>query len=167
VSHRAILDEALYVRDALRLDTSGYPLAPPPLASSPRDHSRLLDGQPQAKVAQQWLHGGGPHSPSMPRWRRTQPGPCRPGCAREEERARTVGQPPDFAALAGRPALQRAAIALHDEARRWPRGADRQVEAGANYELTRTVAEETIARHGVSPDRVNGIVLVLDVGGPW
>lgn len=66
-----------------------------------------------------------------------------------------IGKPLDFAALAGSSALQRAVVALHDEARRWPGGADRQVESGMDYELTRMIAEETISRHGVPPDRVN------------
>lgn len=87
--------------------------------------------------------------------------------AREEDEARTVGTAPDFAALAGSPELQRAVAALHDEARRWPGRADGDRQPDSRYELTRTIAEETIARYGVSPDRVNGIVLVILVDGVW
>jgi hypothetical protein len=169
VSDEGSLDQALFVRDALGLDTADDPLAPPALASRPPDYSDLLDGQSRAEVALAWAAWWRAALAFEARWRRTQPGPDLKTWvrAREEDRARAVGAPPDFAPLAGSMALQRAVAALHDEARRWPGGSDRQIDPGSNYELTRAVADETIARYGVSPDRVNGIVFVLGVSGVW
>lgn len=63
VSDEATLVQALFIRDALRLDTSGDPLAPPPLMSSrPPDRSHLLGGQSRAKSPGGGTHGGGPPS---------------------------------------------------------------------------------------------------------
>jgi hypothetical protein len=167
VSDEASLDLALYVRDALRLDTRD-PLSPPGLVDSPPDRSDLLDGSEPGDVSQQWAAWWRTALAFETRWRRRAPGPDLESWVRErgEDRARTVGDSPDFAALTESPALQRAVVALHEEARRRPdRGAG--AEAGAPYDLVRSTAEETIARHGVSPDRVNGIVFVVSVDGLW
>ncbi|PFG38232.1 hypothetical protein ATJ97_0704 [Georgenia soli] len=50
----ASLDLALYVRDALRLDTSTDPLAPPPLTNPPPDRSDLLDDADPVAVGEHW-----------------------------------------------------------------------------------------------------------------
>ena len=54
VSDGASLDLALFVRDALRLDTSADPLAPPSLTIRPPDRSSLLDGMDADRVVEQW-----------------------------------------------------------------------------------------------------------------
>ncbi|GAA4286426.1 hypothetical protein [Georgenia daeguensis] len=169
VSDAATLDLALFVRDAVGLDTSDDPLAPPPLASRPPDHSDLLDGQSRTEVARQWAAWWRAALAFETRWRRAASGSDLRSwvAAREEDEARTVGTAPDFAVLAGSPELQQVVVALHEEARRWPGRADGDREPDSRYELTRTIAEETIGRYGVSPDRVNGIVLVVLVGGVW
>lgn len=53
VSDGATLDQALYVRDALSLETPDDALATPALLGPPPDRSHLLDGQSRVKVAQQ------------------------------------------------------------------------------------------------------------------
>ena len=170
VSDEASLDLALYVRDAVGLDTSGDPLAPPPLTHQPLDQSYLLDGTDADAVAEHWAAWWRTSLAFEARSRRRTPGPDSNGWLREqtEDQARTVGEPPGFAALASSPALQRAVVALHEEARRWSASIDRaEVEDGAPYDLVRTAAEEVIARHGVPPDQVNGIVFVIGVDGLW
>lgn len=168
VSNEGSLDLALYVRDALGLDTGDDPLAPPPLSHRPPDRSRLLDGSEPSDVVEQWAAWWRTALAFEARWRRRTPGSDVEGWVRERavDRESSVGEAPDFAALAGSPALQRAVVALQVEARRWPDGAE-TLEPGANDELTRAVAEETIARHGVSPDEVTGIVFVIGVDGAW
>jgi len=170
VSDEASLDFALYVRDALRLDTTSHSLAPPLLHPQPPDRSDLLDGAELAALAGEWAAWWRTALAFEARLRRRPPGQDFAGWARErsEDRARTVGDSPDFAVLAGALALHRAVVELHEEARRWRDAVDRaEVESGAPYELVRSIAEETITRHGVSPDQVTGIVFVITVDGSW
>lgn len=172
VSDEPALDLALYVRDALRLDTSTDPLAPPPLINRPPDRSNLLDSTDfdVDGVVEEWAAWWRTALAFEARWRRRTPGGDFESWVREraEDRAPTVGEPPDFAALSGSPALRQTVVALHEESKRWSASSDRvEVEGRAPYDLVRSTAEETISRHGVPPDQVNGIVFVVNVDGAW
>lgn len=82
-----------------------------------------------------------------------------------------VYDPPTFDALTASPALRTAALAVFDG----PPGptpfaeADRHRGAGRQFawELTRDVAEALVLEHGVSPDRIDAAVLLIDVPGLW
>ena len=88
--------------------------------------------------------------------------------------AGTLFEPPDFAALAARPALRDAVRATFAEALRWvdiqrrgllmpPHGRPGQFD----YDTVRSVAEQVAQRHRASPGAVRGCAVVLPVEGNW
>jgi hypothetical protein len=164
------LHVALYVRDALRL-----PVPPedgvPPLADPVPDRRAVLPDAGRLEAAQQW--GSWWEALVGAEVRRADPEPA--GAlevwAREYvadlERA---GAAPDHLALADRPALRTAAVALSTEAHRWASSVTEAVErreAGFPWELVKDEAEAVASEHGVDVGAVRGTVLVLAVSGLW
>ncbi|MGY1843009.1 hypothetical protein [Modestobacter sp. SYSU DS0875] len=92
---------------------------------------------------------------------------------REALRARReqAGSPPDFAALADRPALQRAAVDTFPHAHRWVnqlRLEQRDEREGSfPYRLVRQVAEDVAFDRRVDPGAVRASAVVLEVEGNW
>jgi hypothetical protein len=78
---------------------------------------------------------------------------------------RRVMDPPDFESMADLPALRTAVVATCRATSGWLSATRRS--AGIDHAMVRDVAEEVIAEHGVSPDRVDATVHVLDVTGAW
>ena len=165
----------LYVRDALRLGLEEGRGIPPPLAGGVADRSELLDPAARQAATRDW-----------PSWwraavaeragRELTPQPTDPG--REEwmrelaARHRLVVDPPEWASLSGRPALQAAARALWSEGCQWFTPARQPYLPPARrdvfaWEIVRDAAERAGAEHQVSPGAVNGAALVLVVEGAW
>ncbi|GAA4423970.1 hypothetical protein GCM10023169_20260 [Georgenia halophila] len=164
--------EALYVRDALRLCTSGD-LSPPRALDGVPDRSELLSTGERGRAAAQWL----------PWWRAVleleaqfhEPG-VRPSSTEEflafareshAERVRRLGEPPDFEAMTDWPELRKAVVALHPEARTWAGRVRAPNQREGWWEQTRDVAEEVARACRVSPGAVRGTVQVLAVEGSW
>jgi hypothetical protein len=162
---------AIYIRDALRLDTSGDPMSPPPLTSRPPDASALLTGEERRQAAVDWSvwwrnvlrFDGILHSTSGERdfltWYRSF----------AEERAAAVGEAPGFDALARSPALHRACVELFPQARTWMSSEPSESGPSAVVEhgLAAAVAEDVAARRGMSIGSVRGVVLAYGVEGIW
>ena len=161
---------ALYIRDALDLKPA-CDGAPPPLSHRPPDRRSVLTEEERDQAGAQW-----------PGWwqailsleaRMHEPSDRRDFAAwhapMAAERARTVGDPPDFEALTDRPALKKAVVELFREAHNYSdhtRSPD-PGEAYIPWAITRDVAEEVAARHGVSLNEVRGVVIILGVEGVW
>jgi hypothetical protein len=162
---------ALYVRDSLHLDTSADELSPPPLIHPPPDRSDLLSPEEREEAGAEWaawwrqvvhydgaFHGAEKAGDFMA-W-------YRPFAV---ERAAAIGEPPQFDALAGAPALHRAVIELFSEARTWSQSQD-SYDAGPSALATGIagqIAGEVAARHGVPHGRVRGVVLAYATKGIW
>ncbi|TRW44142.1 hypothetical protein [Georgenia yuyongxinii] len=166
---------ALYVRDAVGLRVTD-PASPPPLLHRPPDRRALLTDEERTRAAEQWPSWWHAilrldtrfHDTSERRGTSDQAAFLTWVRAHAAERARTVGEPPEFTALHGSPELQRAAVALWPEGRSWAeRRSAPTAEPGSPAVVTREVAEAVIAEHGISPDAVRGTVLVLAVDGVW
>ncbi|HEY8720940.1 hypothetical protein [Pengzhenrongella sp.] len=162
---------ALYIRDALGLDTSADDVSPPPLSHRPPDRRKLLSESERSRASSQWL----------PWWQAiltqesvlhgtTNTADFQAWYARfAAERARTVGDPPEFDALMGSPELRRAVIDLDPEAHSY-RDHTRSADAGEPtipWTIARDAAEDVALRHGVSVGEVRGVVLILGVEGVW
>ncbi len=160
---------ALYVRDALRLDTAADALSPPPLLRQPPDRSGLLTAPERVEAAEQWrawwrtvVHYAGRFSTEQPggdflAWYRTF----------AAERAAAAGEPPEFTALAESPALRRAVVELSAEADEW---AGRHGSAGAaalGSAAVGTIAAELAARLGAPVSRARGTVHAYATEGDW
>lgn len=163
---------ALYIRDALGLDVTDDKASPPPLSHRPPDRKFLLTQDESAQARPEWLAW----------WRLILEGEARfhdPSSDRTDfsawhsviaaERARTVGEPPEFDALAGSPVLRRAVVELFPEASHWR---DHTSSRGAReplipWEITRDVANAVAERYMVSLGRVRGVILILGVDGTW
>ncbi|WP_165372922.1 hypothetical protein [Pengzhenrongella frigida] len=162
---------ALYIRDALELKPVVDDVSPPPLSHRPPDRLSVLTEEERDQAGAQWPGWwrailsleARTHEPSD---RRDFAAWLAPMAA---ERARTVGDPPDFDALTGSPTLKKAVVELFREAHNWSdhtRSPD-PGEAYIPWAITRDVAEEVAARHGVSPREVRGVVILLGVEGVW
>lgn len=169
------LHVALYVRDALRLETDGGAGDPPPLVGNVPGRSQVVGPVAVEAASGQW-----------PSWwcavvelqASTRPQamsePADPGARLREmaERHRLVFDPPQWKSLANTPALRHGVQELWVEACRWfyptrqpylpPSCKDvfawEQVSNGANRAAT---------QHGVSPGAVDGCAQVLLVEGSW
>jgi hypothetical protein len=164
---------ALFVRDALGLSLPTDAAVPPRLSGMVPDHRARLSVADRVKAEEQWVswckallgielrrQEEPPHGDHRAR-----------SAALRAERGQ-AGAPPDFAALADRPALRRAVVATFDEALRWinelHHGQEyRPEERGFPYHLVRRVAEEVAFDRSVPAERVRGTALVLAVEGEW
>ena len=161
---------ALYIRDALELKPTGDDL-PPPLSHRPPDRRSVLTEEEREQAGAQWRGWwqailsleARMHEPSDQQDFAAWHAPM------AAARARTVGDPPDFEALTGSPALKKAVVELFREAHNYS-DHTRSPDPGEAYipcAITRDVAEEVAARHGVSPREVRGVVIILGVEGVW
>ncbi|HEX4787476.1 MAG TPA: hypothetical protein VH372_03375 [Actinospica sp.] len=82
-----------------------------------------------------------------------------------------VFDPPAFEALSASPALRTAVLATFDDARGHGSAPEarqrRHVEARFDRQLTRDLVAALIAEHGVSPDRLNASLLLIDAPVHW
>ena len=167
---------ALFVRDAVGLGVPTGAVIPPRLDGEVPNRSGLVDARQRRAAGEEWvgwwqavvahhvgLHQGPPDSADQTEWLQLQ--------------AAQVGSlfdPPDFAALAGRPALCDVVRATFADALRWADIQRRTVltpPAGRpgqfDYETVRSVAEEIARRHRVGSEVVRGCAVVLPVQGNW
>lgn len=159
-----LLHLALFVRDAVGIPVAPGPAAPPRLAGSVPDHRDLLGEDERQAAGRQWdswwtdVLGvqGQSHEALDADAVRAQ------GLRRER-----VGCPPDFAALADRPALHRAVADCWPQARHWlARRSDRS-RGCFDDRLVRQIAEDVAFDHSVDVGAVRGRAVVLDVEGSW
>jgi hypothetical protein len=159
---------ALFARDAAGLNVPSAPDIPPPLTAA-------FDQQlapPSAAAASQWAiwwrrlirFQAGEIVPS----RRRGPGDDLHAWLTEmRERHLAVFDPPDFASLASTPELQAVATETFPDAHRLPRGESRIPPGAFDYQVVRAAAEAACREFGVSPDKIDGAVQVLEVQGAW
>lgn len=160
-----LLALALAVRDACGLPVPGGPAVPPPLVDALPAVGDLTAEERQ-EAARQWavwwadlvqlvvrrIDSGRDDPPDLASW--------------AADRA-TVGAPPDFAGLVDRPELRRAVRATVAALDTRPDRPPAAPLATFAYDLVRQVAEDVAFDRAVSPDRVTGAAVVLDVRGPW
>lgn len=163
---------ALFIRDALGLPVPPGPAMPPPLFGTFPDHRGLLSTEQRQEAGHQWTDWWatvlGVHV-------QLQAESADPGMSavRETLRARNeqAGSPPDFAALADRPALQQAAVDAFPYAHRWVgqlRLEQRdEREGNFRYRLVRQVAEDVAFDRRVDLGAVRASAAVLEVEGIW
>ena len=164
---------ALFVRDALGLSVAPGPAVPPPLAGAVPDRRGLLSPGERHEAGRQWtdwwtaLLGVEVHR------QEESPDPGHPASWQVLRAGRDrAGSPPDFAALADRPALRRAVVDTFPEAHRWAdrmRGVGDRDERGGcfPYRLVRQVAEDVAFDRGVDVGAVRASAVVLEVEGSW
>ena len=163
-SEGSLLHLALGVRDAGSLPVADGPAVPPPLVDAPPP---VVLGEVERQAAgEQWT--GWWTALLEFQVRRTD----RATAGREPQGTRlladldALGAPPDFAGLGDRPELRRTVVAVAADP--WDRRRRPEPPGGTfGYELVRQVAEDVAFDRAVSPDRVTGAAVVLDVQGPW
>lgn len=164
-----LLHLALFVRDAVGLHVSPGPAVPPRLAGTVPDHRDLLREDERRVAGRQWdgwwaavldLQDQSQHPPDADTARARRAG-------REQ-----AGYPPDFTALADRPALHRAVVDTWLHAHEWlsRRRLDFRLEQRGGcfeYRLIRQIAEDVAFDHSVHVGAVQGRAVLLDVEGSW
>lgn len=164
-----LLHAALFVREAVRIPVVPGPAVPPRLAGSVPEHRDLLSEAQRQEAAHQWdawwvaLLEVEDHPQEPP-----DADTLRARAARREG----AGSPPDFAALADRPALHRAVVETWLQAHRWigQRGLDyrgEQRQGCFSYPLVRQIAEDVAFDHSVDVGAVRARAVLLDVEGSW
>jgi hypothetical protein len=165
VSEGDLLDLALAVRDGCGLPVPGGPAVPPPLVDVPAPVGDLTPEERQ-EAARQWAVWWADLVQLVVRRTQSDQDDSTDLAAWAADRA-VAGSPPDFAGLVDRPELRRAVRATAD-ARRTRPDRRRAIPTGAfAHDLVRRVAEDVAFDRAVSPDRVSGSAVVLDVQGPW
>ena len=157
---------ALFVRDATGLPVPPGPAVPPRLTGAVPDHHDLLSQPEREDAGRQWVG-----------WWSDVLGVDRQEAADRELHAfprgayERAGAPPDFAALADRPALRRAVVATFPDAHRWVgrrrRSAGAERQGSFTYGLVRQVAEDVAFDRSVDIGRVRAGAVVLHVEGVW
>jgi hypothetical protein len=163
---------ALFIRDAVGLPVPPGPLVPPPLAGDVPDHRGLLSEQDRQEAGLQWVDWWATVIGSAVEARQAGPDPDRDtmwqALAARRERA---GSPPDFAALADRPALHRVVAETFPEAHRWVSqlGFEHREEPHGcfAYRLVRQVAEDVAFDRSVNVGDMRASAIVLEVEGSW
>jgi len=156
-----LLSRALAVRDACGLPVPGGPAVPPPLVDVPPPAGDLTPGQ-RDEAARQWAVWWADLVELEAR-RLAPERSAPPGAPTWLAGLTAAGTPPDFAGLADRPELRRAARATAEV---WHPSVERARGAFA-AELVRQVAEDVAFDRSVPIDRVAGAAVVLDVRGGW
>ena len=165
----------LYVRDGLGIGVHGDPINPPRLAGPVVDHRHLLDAGPTEAVVSQWSSWW--HAVVALR----APGRLGPPLAQTDRHAwhedltarhHLVFDPPTWSCLGGSPQLQDAVRAMWVEGFQHFTSARRPLIPPSSHhtcpwEQVRHGAERAAAKHGVSPDAINGRSEVLIVEGAW
>lgn len=169
-----IIDAALLVRECLDLPVPPSPCTPPRRGGRVPHREAVLPDSAREDAGRQWLSW----------WRRLVDVtllPDTPAPLGEDPRTRAhrriaarqrVFDPPLFEALSAGPALRTAVLAVIDDAGEWQRtagvaGRRGRGESRLDWALTRDVAAALAAEHGVSPDRLDASLLLIDVPGRW
>ena len=164
---------ALFLRDRFDLPVPPSPDAPPRDERVARDEAGLAESE-RREAGPQWLTW----------WRRLVetefrvhapiPAGIEPStlARRRIAERQSVYDPPAFEALRASPVLRSAALALFDGARGPATSSTdapqhRGGGKGFPWNLTRDVATTLATEHGVSPDRLDAAVLLIDVPGFW
>ena len=161
---------ALFVRDAVGLPVVPGPAVPPRLAGAVPDHRDLLREEQRQEAGRQWTGWWtavmGSEVRAQEAHDREVPTPAELRAQRER-----AGSPPDFAALADRPALHRAAIETFLDAHRRVGRQRQDVRADRHgcfpSWLVRQVAEDVAFDRSVDVGAVRASAVVLDVEGSW
>ncbi|WP_425956099.1 hypothetical protein [Xylanimonas sp. McL0601] len=163
------LNAALYFRDALALVVEGDDV-PPRLAEQP-PLSNVLAGADLTVVGRDWLgwwrgllalYLEQKHAPegTGADWRAW--------VTENAARRDLIGGPADgFAGLAHAPDLQRACVALIRDAYAADRRAQGAALGARPWAETMRVVDEVAAEHGVDPNSLSGIVVVVPTAGRW
>ncbi len=165
----------LYVRDGLGLGVDGDPISPPRLAGPVVDHRHLLDGGPTKAVVSRWSSWWHAVVALQAPDRSGRPSEQTDRRAWHEEltaRPRPVFDPPTWSCLDDSPPLQNAVRAVWVEGFQQFTAARRQHIPPSSHDIfpweqVRHGAERAAAKHGVSPDAINGRAEVLMVEGAW
>lgn len=163
-SEGTLLHLALGVRDAGALPVADGPSVPPPLVDAP---APVVLGDAERRAAgRQWTGWWTALLDFQVRSMGRTAADREPQGIRFLAELDALGAPPDFAGLGDRPELRRTAVAVAADP--WDRRRRPEPPEGTfGYELVRQVAEDVAFDRGVSPDRVTGAAVVLDVQGPW
>ena len=167
---------ALFVRDAVGMPAVTGPAVPPRLSGTVPDHRDLLSEEERQDAGRHWdswwmalldLEIQAARVPDADA--RTPDTDTLRALGARRERA---GSPPEFAALADRPALHRAVVEAWSEAHRWvsQRRLDlrsEQREGCFSYRLIRQTAEDVASEYSVDPGAVRARAVLLDVEGSW
>jgi hypothetical protein len=163
---------ALYTRDMAGLSPASDPAQPPPLTGMDSEPRLDLAEDDRDLAGRQWIgwwddlldnailthSGDGPTGRAA--WERTQ----------------QIVDPPEFSALADRPALRKAMLATYSKGVRWTDAATSYPASPAvpysqkqffPWLTVKAAAEEAAFDQGVSIDTMRGVVLVLAVEGVW
>ena len=90
------------------------------------------------------------------------------GTARNRGRRRgSVGQPPEFTALAHAPQLRAAVRASFNDVSRWRRHRVSRLEAGSNVDVVKQAVDDVAFDREVPVEALNGTLVVLPVEGVW
>lgn len=162
---------ALFTRDALGLAVLPGPAVPPPLAGTVPDRRALLSDRERREAGRHWTGWWAALLDAEVQRQEERPDPGHPVSWAVRARREEVGSPPDFAALADRPALRRAVVETFPEALRWVDRLDagsRAERAGSfPYGLVRQVAEDVAFDRQVDVGAVRASAVVLEVEGIW
>ena len=163
-SEGSLLHLALAVRDAAGLPVAEGPAVPPPLVDPP---APVVLGDPERRAAgRQWTGWWTALLGFQVRSTERAAADLEPVGLRFLTDLDAIGAPPDFAGLGDRPELRGAAVAVAGGP--WDRRRHHERPEGTfGYELVRQVAEDVAFDRRVSPDRVTGAAVVLDVRGTW
>jgi hypothetical protein len=163
---------ALFIRDAVALPVPPGPLVPPPLTGDVPDLRGLHSPQDRQEAGLQWVDWWASVIGSVLAEHQAVPGPdldtTWQALAARRERA---GSPPDFAALADRPALHRVVAETFPEAHRWVSrlGFEHREQPHGRfaYRLVRQVAEDVAFDRSVNVGDMRASAIVLEVEGSW
>lgn len=161
---------ALFVRDSVGLPVPPAADVPPALVGGVPDHSAVLSDTDRAEAGEHWLTWW--RQLVAHEFRRRPEGlDARTRARQLLDEMRQIVDPPDFTALADRPALRTAVASTFFQACRWSDEARRPSTQGQRalfaWSLVRDVAEDVAFDHGVDVGDVDGAVLVLAVEGMW
>ena len=164
-----LLHVALFVRDAAGIPVPPGPSVPPRLAGTVPDHRALLREDERQEAGRQW---DGWWTALLSVEDQSQDPPDADTLRARRARRARAGGPPDFAALADRPALHRAVVETWLHAHRWVghrrlHFREEQQEGCFDDRLIRQTAEDVAFDHSLDVGAVRGRAVLLDVEGSW
>lgn len=152
-----LLHLALFVRDAAGIPVPPGPAVPPRLAGAVPDHHDLLGEDERQTAGRQWDTWWTDLLVVQGQW----------AVQAQGMRRERAGCPPDFAALADRPALHRVVVECWPQARHWLAPRRDQSRGCFDDQIVRQIAEDVAFDHAVDVGAVRGRAVVLDVEGSW